>query len=180
MNSANLFRVYHRTAVFLAALFALPCISQNLESGAQVTGCLKGLETQSGYEARYRALREFEDPGTHQHWLLMRDQNRASGPALLVKVQHAECALLTDGKMNPEASPRLQVRPILAIHPGDRLTLLEHTSVVDAELEATALQSAAVGDLLTVRLNFGGLTVRAIASAPGYATVGTKVPERMP
>jgi hypothetical protein len=180
MKPANLFRVFHLAAVFLAAVPALSGFPQTLDAGMPMTRCLEGLETQSGYGTRYRAIRAFEDPGTHQHWLLIRDQNRVTGPALLVKAQHAACVSSTLGKMNSESKPLFQLRSIPVIHAGDRIVLLEHSAVSDAELEATALQAAAVGDPLPVRLKFGGLTVRAIAAAPGYVTVGNKTSERLP
>ena len=61
-------------------------------------------------------------------------------------------------------------RPIPVIHAGDKLILSEHTSAIDADLEAVALTSAAIGKGLTVRLKFGSRTVSAIATAPGRAS----------
>ena len=85
-----------RVVVALAAVFALPCLAQKLETSMQEIGCSRSNELHSGYEPRYRALREFKDPGTHQDWLLIRDQNRATGPALLVRESpHSACAFLT-------------------------------------------------------------------------------------
>ena len=57
------------------------------------------------------------------------------------------------------------------IHAGDYLIVSEHTRVFDADLEATALKTAAIGDSLTVRLKFGGRTLSVVATAPGRASL---------
>ncbi len=133
-----------RVVVALAAVFALPCLAQKLETSMQEIGCSRSNDLHSGYEPRYRALREFKDPGTHQDWLLIRDQNRATGPALLVRESPlSACAFLTLDKSIRGAEFQLRVRSIPVIHAGDHIVLLEHTTVSDAALEATALEAAA-------------------------------------
>jgi flagella basal body P-ring formation protein FlgA len=58
-------------------------------------------------------------------------------------------------------------RPV--IRAGESLIVEEHTSLVDARLEAVALGSALAGSAITVRLKIGGRVVRAVALAPGRA-----------
>jgi hypothetical protein len=70
----------------------------------------------------------------------------------------------------PHLQVKLQKLPIPVIHAGDTVILTEHTSVADAELEATALSAAGVGEALTVRLKIGG-RLGAIATAPGRASI---------
>jgi hypothetical protein len=167
--------------ISLVALFALPCMPQKLDASRQQAVCLDDLDIQSGNEARYRALREFEDPATHQHWLLIRDRSRATGPALFVKQwPHSTCVPFDLGKVNSGLALRARVHSVPVIHPGDQIVLIEHTIVSDAELEATALGEAAVGDSLLVRIKYGGLTVRAIAAARSTATLGFDARERQP
>jgi hypothetical protein len=156
----------------LMTLFAIPCLPQKVDASRQQAGCSNGVDTQSRFEAGYRALRELEDPATHQHWLLIRDRNRATGPALFVKQgPHSACAFLTLEEDIRRPEFQLPVRSMPVIRAGDQILLLEHTTVSDAELEATALEAAAAGAALRVRIKFGGLTVRAIAVAPGQATL---------
>jgi flagella basal body P-ring formation protein FlgA len=45
----------------------------------------------------------------------------------------------------------------------------EHTPVVDAVLEAQALNPAAEGESFDVRLTIGGKVIRAVALGPGRA-----------
>jgi hypothetical protein len=181
MKPAHPSRVLYPVVVILTTVFALPCLPQKLDAGTQEVGCLSGLGAQSGYAAGYRALREVADLGTHQHWLLIQDLTRATGPALFMKQpQHSACAFLTLGKMNFGSALGARVRSIPVIHAGDRIILCEHTILSDAELEATALEAAAVGESLRVRIKFGGLTVRAIAAAPGRATLVPEASERRP
>ena len=55
------------------------------------------------------------------------------------------------------------------IRAGDALLVEEHTAVVDARLEAVALESAAKGARFKARLKIGGKVVRAVAISPGRA-----------
>ena len=174
MKPANPYRIFYWMVASLVASFALHCVPQDLGEGMQKVGCSSGVGVPSAPEARYRALRELEDPGAHQYWLLIRDRNRAAGPALLVKEPaHSACAFFTLGKMDRGPAIGQPVRSLPVIHAGDPIILFEHTTVSDTELEATALEQAAVGDSLRVHIKFGGFTVRAIAAAPGRATLGS-------
>ena len=78
------------------------------------------------------------------------------------------------------AADQMRVRTLPVIHAGDQIILSEHTINSDAELEATALDTAAAGDSLRVLIKFGGHTVRAIAATPGHATRGLEASERRP
>jgi hypothetical protein len=60
---------------------------------------------------------------------------------------------------------------IPVIRVGDRLIVEEHTAVVDAVLEARALNPAAVGAPLDVRLTIGGNVVRVVALGSGRAAL---------
>jgi hypothetical protein len=55
------------------------------------------------------------------------------------------------------------------IRAGDKLIVEEHTAIVDARLEGTALGSAIGGAFLNVRLSIGGKVVRAEAVGPALA-----------
>jgi len=68
--------------------------------------------------------------------------------------------------------------PVLVIHGGDKIIVEEHTTVVDARLEAVALGPAAQGNAFRVRLNIGGKVILAVATAPGQAVVASPIGAR--
>jgi hypothetical protein len=114
-----------------------------------------------------QVLRQIEDSSTGDLWLLVRDQSRSAGPGRLVltrqgtKTQRA----LSGGPTQPLSAA---ARPV--IRTGDALTVEEHTAVVDARLEAVALEPAVKGALLKARLKIGGKVVRVVAISPGRAS----------
>jgi len=168
-------------AVILAALSTIPALSQKLGVNPQSADCLSGSNFSPALNTRYRALREIEDPSTHQRWLLIRDRERAAGPAIFVQELHcAPCAFFASRTINCGSGYQPPVRHVPIIHAGDRVILSEHTEVSDAELESTALEPAAPGDALRVRLKFGGFTARAIATASGQATLAPAASRRRP
>lgn len=158
--------------VILTAILSLPSQPQSLDRAAQQVVCHGNRDLRSDSETRYHALREIEDPSTHERWLLIRDLHHSAGPALLVRQsQISGCTFLASGTMNSGSGFEVRMRPLPVIHAGDRVILSEHTKISDAELEATALEPAALGDLVRVRLKFSGFTLLAIAAAQGRATL---------
>jgi hypothetical protein len=107
-------------------------------------------------------LREIDDPWTGARWQLQRDEDHPGGPhrLLLVELGHAPVA------GGAAAAPAKQP---LVIHPGDPLTVEEHTAVVDASLEAVALGQATAGMWFEARLKIGGRVLRVLALGPGRA-----------
>lgn len=72
--------------------------------------------------------------------------------------------------MPPKRAPKLAAaKPV--IHAGEAVQVEEHSAVVDANLQAVALSSAAPGGILRVRLRIGGRVLRARAVAAGRATL---------
>jgi flagella basal body P-ring formation protein FlgA len=76
-----------------------------------------------------------------------------------------------DSVTRQNSGPAEDARFLPVIRAGDRLTVEEHTAVVDAVLEARALAAAAMGAALDVRLTIGGRVVRAVALGPGRAAL---------
>jgi len=117
-------------------------------------------------------IREIDDSATGDRWLLVRDALNPAGPGRMVRVESAGSESASGiqgerarkGAQNPAAVP---LRPV--IHAGDAVIVEEHTSVVDARLEAVALGSAVVGAEFKARLKIGGKVVRAVALAAGRA-----------
>jgi hypothetical protein len=110
-------------------------------------------------------VREIDDPSTGRQWLLERDSNRPGGPGHLV---------LAGESSGSQPSQRAGSAPgssaaVPVIRAGDRLVVEEDTPLVEARLEAVALNAAMAGALLKVRLAIGGRVVSALAVAPGRA-----------
>jgi len=107
-----------------------------------------------------RILRTITDPHTGRQWLLVANEQNPAGPGRLVSAS-GDLAAHRDGS-----------RPALAIHAGDRIVVEEHSAVVNAYLEATALEPAAAGSQFNARLKIGGKVVKAVALGPGRAEAG--------
>ena len=108
-------------------------------------------------------VREIDDPNSGARWLLLMDPHHPAGPGRLV---------LADAVRNKPGLTKADVKrsePPLSpmIHTGDRLILEEHSPVVDVRLDAIALNPAAIGGTVRVRLVIGGQVVRALAVAQG-------------
>ena len=125
----------------------------------------------------WRVIRSFEDVGTHQSWTVVQDKKRPAAPARLVGP-----TILHGGRASAEESGEalLQMASRLIIHAGDSLIVDEHTAIVDARLEATALGAAARGERLKVRLKTGDRIVPAIAMEPGQAEILSPIREARP
>jgi hypothetical protein len=113
-----------------------------------------------------QVLRQIEDPSTGDLWLLVRDRSRPGGPGRLVLARQETNAqrAISGGAEQPLSRGE---RPV--IHTGDALTVEEHTAVVDARLEAMALEPAVKGAHFKARLKLGGKVVRVVAISPGRA-----------
>ena len=114
-----------------------------------------------------QVLRQIEDRSTGDLWLLLRDQSRPAGPGRVVLIrQRTNTQGATLG--GPAQALSRGERPM--IHTGDALMVEEHTAVVDARLEAVALEPAVMGARFKARLKIGGKVVRVVAVSPGRAS----------
>jgi hypothetical protein len=114
-------------------------------------------------------VREIDDPHTGDRWLLMRNEQAPGGPGRLVLVAaHRSASGGATLRVAGETGEAV-FQPV--IRAGDRLIVEEHTARVDAVLEARALNPAAAGAALDVRLTIGGNVVRAVALGPGRAAL---------
>jgi hypothetical protein len=131
---------------------------------------------------RGQAIREIDDGATGDRWLLVRDATDPGGPGRMVLVASANegsgggAGSQTAQSSAMKAANAAAARPAIhrVIHAGDALVVEEHSAVVDARLEATALASAVIGMEFAARLKIGGKVVRVTALAPGRAAL---VPE---
>ncbi len=112
-------------------------------------------------------LRQIADPSTGDLWLLRRDQSRPAGPGRLVLARQG---MNTQRAISGGPAQPWSVGDLLVIHTGDALMVEEHTAVVDARLDAVALEPAAKGAEFKARLKIGGKAVRVIAVSPGHAS----------
>ena len=108
-------------------------------------------------------VREIDDPHNGSRWLLLIDPHHPGGPGRLVLA-----GAVRNKPVQPKSdAQKTETPPPPVIHTGEKLILEEHSKVVEARLDAIALNPAAVGGTLRVRLVIGGLVVRASAVAPG-------------
>ena len=148
------------------------------------------LTAQAGGEV----VREIDDPHTGARWLLSRDSIHPGGPGRMVLAAEARGralnnvgngvgnAVRSEARVGIQGDPA-QYQPASApaqpvIRSGDRVIVEENTAVVEARLEAVALNPAAIGSGLNVRLTIGGRVVRAVALAPGRAAFAAETEAR--
>ncbi len=132
--------------------------------------CLEAFETT--YGTRYRVVRIIDDHGTGRRWLLVQQFDRLDAPALLVEIpNNHSCAGILHEDSEWRRPTAHQILPLPVIRPGDSVILSEDSPVSHTRLEAIALERAATDQTLTVRLKLGGHLLRAVATAPGRATL---------
>ena len=114
-------------------------------------------------------LREIDDPATGDLWLLVRDPSLPAGPGRLLLVRHGD--RLKAGASGKILTPaRVVAQPI--VRAGGQVLVEEHTPVVEARLEAVAMEPAVQGASFRARLTIGGAVVRVTAVSPGHAVLG--------
>jgi hypothetical protein len=111
-------------------------------------------------------LREIDDPHNGNRWLLLRDKSHPAGPGQLVLVSPIRRAVDT-----PKQTGREPDAPPPVIRAGNHIVIEEHSAIVDARLEAIAVEPAWPGAAFSARLTIGGRLVRALAVEPGRATL---------
>lgn len=123
-------------------------------------------QTQVAIQPYGEILREIDDPSTGNRWLLI--AGTPGGPGRLILSGHRSGVQSGAGKteMQPASAAN---RPV--IHAGDALIVEEHTAVVNARLEAVALNPALKGAPFKARLKIGGTILRVWATAPGRAVI---------
>jgi len=156
-----------------AATAALPAVAQTAEAKDSAPRALfSSARSVAEEEPPVGAVvREIDDPQNGNCWLLVRDPSHPGGPGRLVLAVgagvHSRRGRTAEQKFL--AAEHRALTPV--IRGGDRLIVEEKTAVVEARLEAVALGPAAAGAPLQVRLAIGGKVVRAVALAPGRASL---------
>lgn len=115
-------------------------------------------------------VRELRDPATGARWVVLANAENPAGPCRML------LAAGVDRDQEPRAS-NTKTGPVAVIHPGDRVTVEEHTAAADVYLEAIAVDRALPGACFRVRLKIGSKVVRAVALAQGRAAL---VPSLLP
>jgi hypothetical protein len=108
-------------------------------------------------------VREINDPHSGARWLLLVNALHPGVPGRLVRA---------DTVLGQFPLPKAAGRNVTAIaqpviHAGERVILEEHSEVVDARLDAVALNPAAIGGAVRVRLVVGGHVVRSFVLGEG-------------
>ena len=164
-----------KTAIGIGVLVLVTASMADAQSrtvpGAQVlvsSGKVASLQGQ----AQEGIVREIDDPHTGDRWLLMRNSQFPGGPGRLVLATAHRNAI--GGASGRTAGQPGEAQIIPVIHAGDKLIIEEHSAVVDAVLEARAINTATAGAPLDVRLTLGGRVVRVVALGPGRAARQTE------
>lgn len=171
-------------AVWLAVLFPIfaACASGQ---DAEMRAAPPRIQASAGLPndlAQGELFREIDDPSSGDCWLLLRDPKDPGGPGRLVLEKRnaqgpgregggpraASATGSTFGSAAKQGVDRSAAR-LPVIHPGERLIVEENTPLVEARLEAVALNPARAGSVFKVRLAIGGKVVRARALGPGRA-----------
>lgn len=139
-------------------------VGDRVDRGAQVMVSSGAADGSNATEV----IREIDDPHSGERWLLLRNPAHPGGPGRLVLARQNR----QDGSRASGSAPG-QYLPV--VRAGDRIVIEEHTAVADARLEAVALNPAAAGAPLNVRLTLGGKVVRATAVGPGQAVFAPEV-----
>jgi hypothetical protein len=174
-----------RTIRLGVALAALAASGKALAQAAIVSpgGCVHVVSSKGpdrvATQVAGEVVREIDDPHTGARWLLTRDSLHPGGPGRMVLIGEprgqapnvglGELRIGTQNGLAQGEQRRVQAQP--AIRAGDHLIVEQDTAVVEARLEAVALNSAAVGSQFNARLALGGRVVRAVALAPGRAAL---------
>ena len=151
--------------VLVLAAVSMAAAQSAAAPSAQVLLSSGALASSQG-QAQREIVREIDDPHTGDRWLLMRDLRFPGGPGRLVLAAAHRNATGASGRAAGQPD-EAQLIPV--IHAGDRLIVEEHTAIVDAVLEARALNPATAGAQLDVRLTIGGNVLRVMALGPGRA-----------
>jgi hypothetical protein len=163
-----------RLALALAVLAAWSgALGQAATSGSMVMASRSRPDT-VGMQLTGAIVREIDDPHTGARWLLMRDSSHPGGPGRMELASEPRSKTISSPARNRAQGEAGQYPPATeqaqpVIRAGDRVIVEEDTPVVEARLEAVALNPAAVGSSLRVRMIIGGRLVRAVALAPGRA-----------
>ena len=121
-------------------------------------------------QAPGRVMRVIDDATTGDRWLLELDAGKPGGPGRMVRIKNTAPQ---PGSELASTNAMALDRPV--IRAGDGVIVEEHSPVVDARLEATALGPAAGGTEFKARLKIGGKIVCAWALAPGRAELAPEL-----
>jgi hypothetical protein len=168
MKTPNWTRALCFTCIALLVASAFSAIGEQPDpTHHSVSACLQDFET--AYGRHYRTVRMIDDRGTGRRWLLVRQFDRPEAPALLLQMPLKHSCSQLPVADSAWRSPAAHQKLLPVIRPGDSVILSEDSTIADARLEAIALQPAATGQVLRVRLKLGGHLLRAVATAPGNA-----------
>ena len=119
-----------------------------------------------------QAVRAIEDRSLRECWMLLRNSRQPGAPGWFVAKRGMGCEAQTPGKTTAD------LRLPTVVHGGDRIIVEQNTPKIHAEFDAVALMPAASGEVFEARLKANGHIVRAVAQAPGQATLAGLPQER--
>jgi hypothetical protein len=109
-----------------------------------------------------RVVGYIDDSILAKRWAIMQDDTHPEAPHTLVSVSPSSTVTLAQGgSRQPDVSSQANV-----VYAGDRLTLFEDSPTLHLQLAAVAIESAAQGGRLRVRLVQGGTILSGIVLSP--------------
>jgi hypothetical protein len=148
----------------MRTLLVKTCILQLLTFSPEVSVWAQAVPARDqNIAAEARVFRTIRDPNNGMLWRLERALGNSARPGRMILLNDRE-----KSQVNLPAGIQLPV-----IRSGDRLVIEESSALVEARLEAVALNAAAQGAEFNARLAIGGKVARAMALAPGRAAFAT-------
>jgi Chaperone for flagella basal body P-ring formation len=160
----------------VVSIVALAFCAYPLRILAQTSG-----EGASPRSANPIAVRILDDPALiGSRWLLERDPIHPEGPGRWLKVPSCgPCnPILRNSPIAGVAGGVVAGYVLAVIHGGDELMIEEDSKLVEVHLQAVALESAAPGEFIAVRLRSTGKIIRAVAVGPGRAEFAQETERR--
>ncbi len=160
---------YRRTLVFVL-WFCLPsvaCASAHYRSGAEDGGWASSAAQPAG---RYQVVRYISDPVLHASWAVIADSKHPEIPPRMVvadSLPAPSIAIPDNGRLSRENSQSACRSGAPIVRAGDALTVSSTQPGVVVSLEAVALGSGCIGDVIAVRVPVSGSQLRASVQSPG-------------
>ena len=130
------------------------------------------LPTIRNRQAAWRVLRSFDDPGTAQQWFLLRDPSQPARPAKLIVVVHhrSDRTDRVSGRRSHSVTEG-SGSDLPLVRAGDKIVLSEHSPGVESRFEATALSTASLGHVVSVRVDVWGRVLQAVVTGDARAEI---------
>jgi len=172
-QASGIRRMKTEIAILLLCIFALICGPLRVNSAQPFA--LPAVENQPAAIGPVMIGPVILDPCLGRRWQRVANPLHPSGPARLIEINAAAGSFpgRPRGRAEPtEPGDSTPVRPTVVIHAGDKVIVEQRTPLLTAFFEALALENAAGGQMLRVRLQVGKNSEMS-ANGPVIKVLGT-------